>query len=86
MRRSTRGIFKISAVLALVGGLAAASCAKRDPAGITLALATDVLVPDDIDAVEAALTDGIALLEADPSRTQSMTGFRWITSISLNAT
>jgi len=57
MRRSTRGIFKISAVLALVGGLAAASCAKRDPAGITLALATDVLVPDDIDAVALVFTD-----------------------------
>ena len=40
----------------------------------------------DLDAVEAALTDGIACLEANPSRTQSMTGFKWITSISLNAT
>ena len=39
----------------------------------------------DLDAVEVALTDGIASLEANPSRTQSMTGFRWITSISLNA-
>lgn len=39
----------------------------------------------DLDAVEATLSDGIASLEADPSRTQSTTGFRWITSISLNA-
>ena len=39
----------------------------------------------DLDAVEVALTEGIAILEADPARTQSMTGFGWITSISLNA-
>jgi hypothetical protein len=39
----------------------------------------------DLDAVEIALTHGIADLEADPARTQSMTGFEWITSISLNA-
>lgn len=40
----------------------------------------------DLDAVERALTTGIVALEADPVRTQSMTGFNWITSISLNAT
>lgn len=38
-----------------------------------------------LDAVERALTDGLVALEADPVRTQSMTGFKWITSISLNA-
>ena len=38
-----------------------------------------------LDAVEDALTTGIAALEANPTRTQSMTGFKWITSISLNA-
>ena len=40
----------------------------------------------DLDAVEGALTAGIVALEADPLRTQSMTGFNWIISISLNAT
>ena len=40
----------------------------------------------DLDAVERSLTDGLRALEADPSRTQSMTGFKWITSILLNAT
>jgi hypothetical protein len=40
----------------------------------------------DLDTVELALTTGIAALEADPLRTQSTTGFKWITSISLNAT
>ena len=39
-----------------------------------------------LDAVEAALTNGLVALEADTTRTQSMTGFKWITSISLNAT
>jgi len=39
-----------------------------------------------LDAVERALTDGLRALEVDPSRTQSMTGFKWITSICLNAT
>jgi hypothetical protein len=39
----------------------------------------------DLDAVEYALTEGLAALEADPARTRSMTGFNWITSISLNA-
>lgn len=39
-----------------------------------------------LDHVEQALTKGIVALEADPVRTQSMTGFKWITSISLNAT
>ena len=39
----------------------------------------------DLDAVEHALTKGLAALEADPARTRSMTGFNWITSISLNA-
>lgn len=40
----------------------------------------------DLNAVERALTAGIVALETDPVRTQSMTGFNWITSISLNAT
>lgn len=39
----------------------------------------------DLDAVEVALARGLVSLESDPDRTQSMTGFRWITSISLNA-
>jgi len=38
-----------------------------------------------LDAVESALTKGLVALEADPIRTGSMTGFEWITSISLNA-
>jgi len=40
----------------------------------------------DLDAVERTLTAGLHALEIDPERTQSMTGFNWITSISLNAT
>ena len=39
----------------------------------------------DLDAVEVALTKGLVALESNPERTQSMTGFEWITSISLNA-
>ena len=39
----------------------------------------------DLDAVERALTKGLITLEADPTRTRSMTGFDWILSISLNA-
>lgn len=39
----------------------------------------------DLDAVEQALTQGLAELEANPLGTQSMTGFKWITSISLHA-
>lgn len=38
-----------------------------------------------LDAVELALTAGLVALEADHTRTRSMTGFKWITSISLNA-
>lgn len=38
-----------------------------------------------LDAIKAALTDGIASLEAAPSRTRSMTGFRQTASIFLNA-
>ena len=38
-----------------------------------------------LDAVETALTNDLVALEADPNRTQSMTGFKWIISISLNA-
>ena len=38
-----------------------------------------------LDAVESALTKGLVALEADPTRTRSMTGLKWITSISLNA-
>jgi transposase len=40
----------------------------------------------DLDAVERALTAGLRTLESDPERIRSMTGFDWITSISLNAT
>lgn len=40
----------------------------------------------DLDAVEQALASGVCALENNPARTQSMTGFQWITSISLNAT
>lgn len=39
-----------------------------------------------LDAVERALTKGLKRLEGEPAKVQSMTGFRWITSISLNAT
>ena len=39
----------------------------------------------DLDAVQRALTGGLVALETDHKRTQSMTGFNWITSISLNA-
>ena len=39
----------------------------------------------DLDHVEQALTQGLIALEADPLRARSMTGFEWITSISLNA-
>ena len=38
-----------------------------------------------LDAVESALTNRLVALEANPIRTRSMTGFEWITSISLNA-
>ena len=38
-----------------------------------------------LDAVENALSAGLVALESDPSRTQRLTGFDWITSISLNA-
>ena len=38
-----------------------------------------------LDAVESALTIGLVALEADSIRTRSMTGFKWITSIYLNA-
>ena len=41
---------------------------------------------DDPDAVERSLPKGLLAMEANPSRTQSLTGFRWISSISLNAT
>jgi transposase len=38
-----------------------------------------------LDAVEAALAKGLMALESDLERTRSMTGLKWITSISLNA-
>lgn len=38
-----------------------------------------------LDAVEGALTKGLMALESNPARTQSLTGFDWVTSISLNA-
>lgn len=39
----------------------------------------------DLDAVVQTLSDGLSALEDDPIRAQRMTGFDWITSISLNA-
>ncbi len=39
----------------------------------------------DIDAVEKTLCKGLADLEAEPRKVQSMTGFKWITSISMKA-
>jgi putative transposase len=39
----------------------------------------------DLNAVEGALTSGLVALESDPERTRSMTGFTWVTSISLTA-
>lgn len=38
-----------------------------------------------LDAVENALSTGLLAIEANPSRTQTLTGFQWIASISLNA-
>ena len=42
-------------------------------------------VSSDIDAVETALAGGLRVMESDHSTTQKLTGFNWITSISLNA-
>jgi hypothetical protein len=39
----------------------------------------------DLQAVQDALVQGLVALEADSKRTQSMTGFKWISSISLKA-
>ncbi len=39
----------------------------------------------DLDAVGNVLTQGLVALEADHARVQSMTGFKWITSISMTA-
>jgi transposase-like protein len=39
----------------------------------------------DLDAVERTLAKGLVALEANTSRTQSLTGFNWIASISLKA-
>ena len=38
-----------------------------------------------LDAADKSLSAGLLSLELDPSRMQSLTGFKWITSISLNA-
>jgi hypothetical protein len=57
MRRLTSRNFRRFAPAAAAVALAIASCAKRDPAGITLALSTDVVVPEDIDAVALVFTD-----------------------------
>ena len=57
MRRATSRNFRRFAPVAAAAALAIASCAKRDPAGITLALSTDVVVPEDIDAVALVFTD-----------------------------
>jgi len=40
---------------------------------------------NDLDAVEQVLADGLLAMENNPARIQSMTGFGWITSISMNA-
>jgi len=40
---------------------------------------------NDLDAVEQVLADGLLAMENNPDRIQSMTGFGWITSISMNA-
>jgi transposase len=37
-----------------------------------------------LDAVDKALSKGLRSLESDPERMQSLTGFKWMTSISLN--
>ena len=39
----------------------------------------------DLGAVETALSNGLLSMERDHCRTQKLTGFNWITSISLNA-
>ena len=39
----------------------------------------------DLDAADKALSAGLRSLESDHARMQSLTGFKWITSISLNA-
>ena len=38
-----------------------------------------------LDAADKALSAGLRSLESDPARMQSLTGFKWITSISFNA-
>lgn len=38
-----------------------------------------------LDAADKALSAGLLSLESNPFRMQSLTGFKWITSISLNA-
>ena len=38
-----------------------------------------------LDAADKALSKGLRSLESDPTRMQSLTGFKWITSISLKA-
>ena len=42
-------------------------------------------VAGSLDAVEATLVEGLRSMEADLPSTQKLTGFNWITSISLNA-
>lgn len=42
-------------------------------------------VASDLDAVEATLAAGLRAMEADLPGTQKLTGFNWITSISMNA-
>jgi hypothetical protein len=38
-----------------------------------------------LDAADKALSEGLLTLELDPLRMQTLTGFDWITSISLKA-
>lgn len=39
----------------------------------------------DLDAVETLLTTGLRTMESDLPRTQKLTGFKWVTSMSLKA-
>lgn len=43
------------------------------------------VVFDSHDGVDERLVEALASLHADPARTQSLTGFDWIVSISMNA-
>ena len=63
-----------------------ASAALGDDLWAMVADGPAELLAQTVNTQPVMLTAGIAALEANPSRTQSMTGFKWITSILLNAT